>query len=328
MSPDLNMLPNVSEDLKRQIVTAIASGRKRLLIWGFNETCIELLIMLNASGIAASYIAGIIDPDPQKQGDRLFGHEVLHSDQLLHLEFDTLIITSDREKEVALRTFAHVNSSIPEVIISGTGHLEFHDPEFESIASSCLVKSYANGYPYSLIHIFQSIKYLAAAGIRGDVAEFGIFKGGTVVFIAKTLAHFGFEQKIFGFDIFDGFPSRKSVLDMYSNPKCEFRDYNAVEQYCKTNGIEVVKGDICETHAILDGSKLMLSFFDTDNYSPTQSALGGCFERTVSGGIIAFDHYVSDSRFLYTIGERMAANEVLMNKRMFNLHGTGVFLKL
>ena len=71
----------------------------------------------------------------------------------------------------------------------------------------------------------------------------------------------------------------------------------------------------------------MFSFFDTDYYSPTRVALEMCYEQTVRGGVIAFDHYFSEG-WEDTIGECIAAKEVLEGKPVFHLHGTGIFLKL
>lgn len=315
-------------DLQRQILNAIADGKKKFVYWGVNESCIELLANLNQLGVLGSYTSGIIDPDPRRQGGKIHGFEILPPQRVKELEIDALVITTDAQKEEYLRQFSTLDDRIPSVILSGTAHFEFQDPVFEEIASSCLVKSYANGYRNSLIHIYQSIKYLAANGIKGNIAEFGIFKGGTIVFIAKVLEYFGCSDcKIYGFDIFEGFPKRKTIFDLYSNPKCEFRDYAAVEEYCCRHNIQVVKGDICDTCEVLKDIPLMLSFFDTDNYSPSKAALEICFKQTVKGGILAFDHYISEDRFLYTIGERIAAQEVLTQKNVFHLHGTGIFVK-
>lgn len=315
-------------DLQQQIVDAITSGKRNFVFWGVNENCIALLSNLSKLGILESYTAGIIDSNPQKQGKRIYHYEILVPEKAKDLDIDVLVITSDAEKEETLKQFAEVDSRVPDVILSGTAHFEFRDPVFDEILASCLVKSYANGYENSLIHIYQSIKYLAANNIEGNVAEFGIFKGGTIVFIAKTLEHFGYSDcQIYGFDIFEGFPSRKTIFDLYRNPKCEFHDYVAVEDYCRRHKINVVKGDICETYKVLEEVPLMLSFFDTDNYSPSYAALETCFKQTVKGGILHFDHYISQPQFLYTIGERMAAEEVLGQKNVFHLHGTGTFIK-
>jgi len=92
-------------------------------------------------------------------------------------------------------------------------------------------------------------------------------------------------------------------------------------------GVELIRGDISNTFKRIEGIPLIFTFFDTDNYTPTRDALELCYEQTVKGGIIAFDHYYCDEKWLNTIGERIAAKQVLSQKNMFNLHGTGIFLK-
>ncbi len=47
------------------------------------------------------------------------------------------------------------------------------------------------------------------------VAEFGMFKGGTTMLISKFIEEMGADWKVFGFDTFDGFPPRRSALDMF-----------------------------------------------------------------------------------------------------------------
>jgi O-methyltransferase len=316
------------DDILSQIVEQVTAGKRRLLVWGFTDDAIYLLAQLKQRGLMECIVA-IVDANPMLQGFLVQGLRVLTPSEIPSIDVDVLVVAVDAEKESVLSEYRRVDSRIPSVIISGVDHFSFRDETFDKILASCLVKSYANGYENSLIHIYQSIKYLAENNIRANVAEFGIFKGGTITFIAKTLEHFGFgDVRVLGFDIFEGFPAKRTLLDLYSNPKCEFRDYDAVVEHCRRNRIEVVKGDICETYKQVSGIPLMLSFFDTDNYSPTRAALDLCYEQTVRGGVLAFDHYISEGRFVYTIGERMAAREVLYNKNMFHLHGTGIFLKV
>jgi len=316
-------------DVKRQVIAHIGAGRRHFVYWGLNENCLRILSDLHDLAPVGSHLSGIVDPDHEKQEATPFGCEVSSPDRVKNLDLDVLVICVDKEKEEALRHFSRVDRRLPQVIVSGTGHFEFEDPTFRTIQSSCLVKSYATGYSDSLAHLYQAIKYLSDSELEGSVAEFGMFKGGTTEFIARALKHFGFEDlRIYGFEAFGGFPPRKSVLDLYTNPECEYHDSRAVEVNASEHGIVVIKGDICETYHRLDGIPLMLSFFDTDNYTPTRMALELCFEQTVKGGILAFDHYVSVDRFIYTVGERIAAREVLSDKKVFNLHGTGIFIKL
>jgi hypothetical protein len=90
----------------------------------------------------------------------------------------------------------------------------------------------------------------------------------------------------------------------------------------------VVAGDIAETYKRLDGMPLLLCFFDTDNYTPAVPALELCADQLVSGGAIVFDHYATLPDFIYTLGERMAADEALADRGLLHLHDTGVFVKL
>jgi O-methyltransferase len=178
-----------------------------------------------------------------------------------------------------------------------------------------------------LVHLYQALRYISARKLQGAIAEFGVFQGGTTVFMAKVLQHFGSQSRIYGFDTFAGFPPRKHALDLYSDAKCEFPHYDVVKAYCYPYNIELVKGDISETYRQLNGIPLALTFFDADNYSTARSALPLCYEQTVPGGILAFDHYYSPN-WVRTIGERIAIKEVLSTLDVLNLHGTGVFIKV
>jgi len=65
----------------------------------------------------------------------------------------------------------------------------------------------------------------------------------------------------------------------------------------------------------------VLTFIDTDNYTPARAAIEVARERTVPGGAIVFDHFTGTSRFRYTLGERIAGRVLLDDPRWFHLHG-------
>jgi hypothetical protein len=316
------------QSLVAQTVASLTEGAEHLLFWGYTPACVEVIAELRLRGFPPDCVVGIVDERSTVRDRSINGVRVLDPGEIADVLFDTVVITSNEKKEQALSRCAEAICATPRVILAGLDHLEFHDQEFEDLIQSCLVKSYATGYRHSLVHLYQAIRYLAAKGLKGDVAEFGICKGGTVVFVQKALKRFGLsDATVYGFDIFDRFPTKKSLLDLYRHPKCEFTDYETVVNYCERFGVKVIKGDICETYAVLKGMPLILSFFDTDNYSPTRAALEMCADQTVSGGILFFDHFATELDYLYTIGERMAAKEVLDSDRFFNPHGTGLFIK-
>jgi O-methyltransferase len=211
------------------------------------------------------------------------------------------------------------------VIVAGYGHLGFRDRVFEEERAQLLVPSLANGYPSSLVHLYQCLANAARLGLSGAVAEFGMFKGGTTMFLSRIIERLGAGWPVIGFDTFGGFPPRRSPLDMYDHPDCVFTDLAAVRRYLDGRDIEIIAGDIARTCRRLEGEDLVLTFIDTDNYTPAAAALEVVRERTVPGGAIVFDHFTGTDRFRYTLGERIAGRALLDDPRYFNLHGTGVF---
>jgi hypothetical protein len=90
-----------------------------------------------------------------------------------------------------------------------------------------------------------------------------------------------------------------------------------------------VPGDIFETvPARLARERVLLAFVDTDNYSGARAALTVIVRNLVPGGAIVLDHYVTTPDYVYTIGERMAATDVLHGRGLLHLHGTGVFVNV
>jgi O-methyltransferase len=314
------------DKLWRGIEGAFAKGNRAFLFWGLNETTVSLLDKMADSGLQ-HYVVGVVDDKIRSDMKVAQQYAVFQTDSVRNLEADTLVITLDEDKELALRAYANLTGRLPHVIAAGTGHMNFRDQIYEEIVSSCSVTPRAGGYRDMLVHLYQTIAYLSKRKLKGSVAEFGVYKGGTTVFMAKVLQRFGLNCKIYAFDTFGGFPPRRTMFDLYDDPHDAFSDFDSVCDYCKPYNIELVRGDICDTYHRIDSIPLILSFFDTDNYSPTRAALHVVYRQTASGGILVFDHYYCDERWLYTIGERMAISEVLREKEVLNFHGTGIFLK-
>jgi len=315
----------IVNELLTQTLSAISKGSRRLVVWGTDPIGLQFLTGLNALGFLP-LVFGLVDHRKESQGRTLFGLQIMPPDYLREVALDTLIITFDKEKEVALELFSSDDTRIPHLVFAGNANYEFTDPVFDRIVSSCPVKSKAGGYPYMLIHLYQCLKHISERRIPGDVAEFGVFQGGTTVFMAKVLKHFSNDCRVYGFDTFQGFPAANHVLDAYTDEKCQFPDYDTVKNYCAPYNIELIRGDIRETYQTLSNVNLALTFFDTDNYSATKKALEFCAERTALGGFVAFDHYFSPG-WSQTVGERIAARQVLHKMKFLNLHGTGIFIK-
>lgn len=240
---------------------------------------------------------------------------------------EILVIGADEDKEDLIQEALPYLQNNPKLIVAGYGHYGFRDALFNEVSSQLLVPSLANGYKNSLVHLYQCLTNAARLGLKGIVAEFGMFKGGTTKFMATVIKRLGVGWPILGFDTFAGFPQRRSPLDMYDDPGCVFTNLAAVEAYLANENVRIVVGDIVDTCVELTDKDLVLTFMDTDNYSPARAALEVVRERTVVNGAIVFDHFTGDERFRYTLGERFAAKALVDDNRYFNLHGTGVFIR-
>jgi len=308
------------QDVEREV---LASSKPSVGVLGLTGITLRLLASLTPSGLIQS-VQAIYARNESGPGIAvpLRGFAALRE-----VQHDLLVVAADEEKEELLHEALPYIQGTPKIIVGGYGHLEFRDPVFQEELRQLLVPSLATGYPNSLVHLYQCLGNAARLRLEGVVAEFGMFKGGTTMFLSRTIERLERDWRVIGFDTFDGFPPRRSPLDMYDNPACKFTDLRAVQRYLDGRNIEVVPGDIVETAGRLADEAIVLSFIDTDNSSSAWAALDIVRERTVVGGAIVFDHFTGVDRFRYTLGERIAGSVLLTDMRYFHLHGTGVFYR-
>lgn len=303
----------------------IYQGASSVGILGLTSTTLRLLARLNRAGTTSALRA--IYARPAGRDAPSLPVPVLDFSRLRETDHDVLVVAADAAKEDLIRAAVPFIGNTPKVILSGYGHLRFRDRLFEAIVASLSVPSLANGYPHTLTHLYECLGNAARRGGNGVVAEFGMFRGGTTMFLSRVIEELGMDWPVIGFDTFAGFPPRRSVLDMYDHSDCGSVDLGSVRHYLKDRNVEIVVGDIVDTCHRLACENLVLTFMDTDNFTPAAAALEIVRERTITGGAIVFDHFTGVDRFRYTLGERFAANSLLDDKRYFNLHGTGVFCR-
>lgn len=318
------------DELVSDLRTELAHGVRRIGILGLTSVVPRLLSAL-ADDLGPDLVAGVFAPLPDLGGDD-DGRPPLRVPirplaDLASTDLDVLVVAADVGKEDLLLAALPYLRRTPKVLVSGYGHLSFRDPGFQEALSELRVPSLANGYPNSRVHLYQCLTNAARLGLAGVVAEFGMFQGGTTMFLARVIEHLGVTWPVIGFDTFDGFPARRSPLDMYDHPDCGQTDLDAVRRYVAGHNVEIVAGDIAQTASRLAGENVVVTFMDTDNYTPASAALDVVQDNTVVGGAIVFDHFTGVDRFRYTLGERIAGLRLLDDPRYLHLHGTGVFYR-
>lgn len=253
------------------------------------------------------------------------------SDAILNWQPDALVICEDGMK---IRYMSSLNKapwiSFPEVLIYGSDHHFIRQREAEEMESTTGEKSHAVGYSFAKANILELLTHYAAIGKRGTILELGVFRGGTLLLIEKMLKSLDFNgNRLLGFDTWSGFPRPRSLLDMYADSAYVHTDFEDVSQRLCPLGIELVRGDIIDTMRSIPFDSLLLTFIDTDNYSPVKHALPLIAARTIRGGSIVFDHYYALEEYNDAFGEGVAAAEFFQNHNEFvHLSGTGVFMKM
>jgi O-methyltransferase len=310
--------------LRDECFAAIVAGKERLAVLGVTPTTIRLIGDLRTAGLEYR-VVGVYSADERTSsiGDVPLQHLV----RLTADSPDLIVVATDIDKEDLIQAALPYIRGIPRLILGGYGHFLFRDAVFECVLQGLLVPSLANGYAYTQVHLYECLRNAARLGLEGVVAEFGMFKGGTTMLLSRLIEALGKNWKVIGFDTFDGFPPKRSILDMYAHPDCVFRDLDHVRSYLGDRNVEVVVGDVVSTASRLTDEDLILTFLDTDNFSSASAALDVVVERTLVGGAIVFDHFTGVSRHLYTIGERFAGLRLLEDHRYLHLHGTGVFYR-
>lgn len=313
-----------ADELLEGLSSYLAAGDLRVAVLGLSGEALEVLDGAESFGAAAA----IFDPDAEPG----IHPRLLPWAELAGFGPQVIVIASDEGKEDLLSAAASAldGTPVPHCVLAGLGHQgRMEDPLFERLEAPALVPSYATGHPYTRAHLYDCLRDAATHGRSGAIVELGAFKGGTSVWLAKAARGLGLTgSPVIAFDSWDGFPPRRSLLDLYEHPRCIFRDIEAVRAYTKPYGIELVSGDIYETvPERLADEPVLLSFVDTDNYSGTRRALEVILPNLVAGGAIVLDHYFTTDDYVYTVGERIAAREALGESGLLNLRGTGVFLK-
>lgn len=133
------------------------------------------------------------------------------------------------------------------------------------------------------------IEYASKAPLKGIFAECGVYKGGSIRFLAE---HFP-KRTILGFDTFNGLPIEHWTQSEHHAPQ-EFGDTSLEEvtNFIKPyNNIKLIKGLFPSTAKIFEKEKFAFVHIDFDFYEGTKLCLDWFWPRLMVGGIMLFDDY-------------------------------------
>jgi hypothetical protein len=147
-------------------------------------------------------------------------------------------------------------------------------------------------------------------GLRGDVAELGVYKGNTAALIALIARRIG--STAYLLDTFEGF-SKRDLKDIDINVRMSFGDTSLrdVRALVGEDHVKYIKGYFPSSASQMpDDKPFCLVHIDCDLYSPIKSALEYFYPRMVPGGFIIIHDYSS----LHWDGAEKAVDEFFADK--------------
>jgi O-methyltransferase len=194
------------------------------------------------------------------------------------------------------------------------------------------VKPYTMTSIERIVCLINAVTYIADNRIEGDIAECGVWRGGSMMTVALTLLTLGdTSRKLYLYDTFEGMSEPTEVdksLDGVSaaaqmnqeNGKWCYASIEDVERnifstgYPKEN-IFLVKGKVEDTIPKTLPEKLSLLRLDTDWYESTKHELNHLFPLLDPEGVLVIDDYG------HWQGSRRAVDEYFAEqKRKVYLH--------
>jgi hypothetical protein len=176
------------------------------------------------------------------------------------------------------------------------------------------IKPYTQTSYERIFALIESVKYVTQHRIPGDIVECGVWKGGSMMAVAKTLKKLNSEHRhLYLFDTFEGMsnPTEKDVIYYGRDAKEILQESNKESQeslWCYASLDEVKKNlasccyDIDKIHFIKGKvveetipdkapKSIAILRLDTDWYESTKHELFHLFPLLSAGGVLIIDDY-------------------------------------
>lgn len=186
----------------------------------------------------------------------------------------------------------------------------FTDDEFDTIG---FVKPYTITNIESIYAVIQATKYIVRNDIPGSLVECGVYRGGSMMAIARTLRNLQEEGRdLYLYDTFEGMPQPTQYdKNLYGSDAQEQFRYlkegsdrsrwqqaflEEVRKIMELTGydqelVHYVKGKVEETIPGNCPERIALLRLDTDWYTSTKHELVHLFPLLSTGGVLIIDDY-------------------------------------
>jgi O-methyltransferase len=221
----------------------------------------------------------------------------------------------------------------PAPVAAKPGFPDDFDEELRQIIKA--VKPFTMTSPDKLHGLITATRYIARHNIKGDIVECGVWRGGSMHAVARTLDSVGDHSRdLYLFDTYEGMPppsekdtrmdgtTAQELLDKGTRSQTiwayatlgDVKEGFASVPY-PAERIHYVEGKVEDTIPDHAPESIALLRLDTDWYESTKHELEHLYSRLVSGGVLIIDDYgywkgsqQATDEFLKTTGERLLLN--------------------
>ena len=202
---------------------------------------------------------------------------------------------------------------------------DFREDELEILRQ---VRPWTMTSPDRVYALIQAVRYVSANHVPGAIVECGVWKGGSMAAVARTLLQMqDVSRELYLFDTFEGMtaPTAKDldytgkrasqVLRDVPRVRCDDAPLEQVKEVLYGTGyprekIHFVRGRVEETVPASAPDSIALLRLDTDWYDSTRHELVHLFPRLFKAGVIIIDDYG------HWQGSRQACDEYFAQNRI------------
>ena len=200
-------------------------------------------------------------------------------------------------------------------------------PDFDPATAAVVqeVAPFTMTSPERIAALREAVIHVCRHGIAGAIVECGVWRGGSMMAVARTLLEIGARRDLVLFDTFAGMTRPESIdrdrggtpaavmldrEDMVHGATWAFSPLDDVQANLRSTGypadrIRFVSGDVADTLPREAPERIAILRLDTDWYASTRHELEQLYPRLAVGGVLIVDDYG------HWEGARLAVDEFL-----------------
>jgi O-methyltransferase len=220
-----------------------------------------------------------------------------------------------------------------ELVPRGAGMPDISDADRMTLAA---VRRHTMTTPERIVALVRGVEYIVSAEIPGEVVECGVWRGGSMMAVARTLLQLGVsDRELYLYDTFEGMPdatdadvsifhdvaSERLAEAQRDDPLVCYAPFDVAYEGLKSTGypmdrVHLTKGRVEETIPGEAPEHIALLRLDTDWYESTKHELVHLYPRLHERGVLIIDDYGHWQGARQAVDEYLGANNIqlLLNR--------------